>query len=230
MKLKIIRVIKEISDIKSLMFTKVNISFKPGQYLTYKIDVKDPKGNLRPFSIASSPTEDFLMLSTKISQTPFKQTLNKLKISNEIEASGPYGEFVLDETKDAIMLSGGIGITPLRSMIKYAIDKKLKIKIILFYSNRVPEEILYRKELEEFAKNKNFILVNTITRPEESKEKWKGLTGRIDANLIKKYVKDYKNSLFYICGPPAMVDAMVAILKEMNIPQEKMKVEHFIGY
>ncbi|MEK6932763.1 MAG: FAD-dependent oxidoreductase, partial [Nanoarchaeota archaeon] len=130
----------------------------------------------------------------------------------------------------AVMLSGGIGITPLRSMIKYSLDKKLKIKITLFYSNKVPEEILYQKGLETFAKNRNFTLISTITEPEESKESWKGLIGRIDANLIKKYVKDFDNKIFYICGPPKMVDLMQNILKEMNIPQDQIKIEHFFGY
>lgn len=230
MKLKITKVIQETFDVKTLMFNKENINFKPGQYLTYKLNVKDDRAGIRIFSIAASPTENFLMLSTKISQSGFKQALNKLKVNDEIEASGPYGQFILDESKDAIMLSGGIGITPLRSMIKYTIDKKLKIKITLFYSNRIPEEIVYKKDLEEFSKNKDFTLVNTITRPEESKESWKGITGRIDNNLIKKYCKNLNNSIFYICGPPAMVDAMFNILKEMKINEDNIRIEHFIGY
>src|SRR3989344_9112987 len=99
MQLKIIKIIQETRDIKSLIFNKENLNFKPGQYLSYKLNVKDPKGSTRQFSIASSPTESFLMLSTKISQTPFKQELNKLKINDAVEASGPYGKFILDETK-----------------------------------------------------------------------------------------------------------------------------------
>ncbi len=229
MKLKINKVIQETFDVKTLIFNKENINFKPGQYLTYKLNVKDERSGIRIFSLASSPTENFLMLSTKISQSGFKQALNKLKVNDEIEANGPYGQFVLDETKDAIMLSGGIGITPLRSMIKYALDKKLKIKLTLFYSNKIPEEIVYKKDLEEFSKNKNFKLVSTITRPEEVKETWKGITGRIDASLIKKYCKNL-NSIFYICGPPAMVDAMANLLKEMKINEENIRIEHFTGY
>ncbi len=228
--LKINKIIEENSDIKTFVFKKGNIKFKPGQFLRYTFNIQDPRGNYRSFSVASSPTENFLMISTKISESPFKQMLDMLKISDEIEATGPYGNFVLDESKDAVMLSGGIGITPLRSMIKYSLDKKLKIKITLFYSNKVPEEILYQKELETFAKNRNFTLISTITEPEESKESWKGLIGRIDANLIKKYIKDFDNKIFYICGPPKMVDLMQNILKEMNIPQDQIKIEHFFGY
>lgn len=152
MLLKIIKIVQETRDIKSIIFNKDNLNFKPGQYLTYKLNVKDSKGSTRQFTIASSPTENFLMLSTKISQSPFKQELNKLKVNDAIETFGPYGKFILDENKDAVMLSGGIGITPLRSMIKYALDKKLRINITLFYSNKIPEEILYREELEKFKK------------------------------------------------------------------------------
>ena len=230
MLLKINKIINETEDIKTFIFEKQKINFKSGQFLNYKLDVKDPRSSTRSFSIASSPTENFLMLSTKISQSPFKQMLNLMNVNDEIEAAGPYGIFILDEIKDVVMLSGGIGITPLRSMIKYSLDKKLKVKITLFYSNKIPEDILYRKELETFAKNRNFTLVNTITEPKESKESWKGITGRIDENLIKKYVKDFNNKIFYICGPPKMVDAMVEILKGMNIPQQQIKIEHFLGY
>ena len=220
---------QEALDIKSFKFSKENINFIPGQYLSVKLDVKDDKGKLRSFSIASSLNEDFIMIATKMTGSNFKNKLSSLKTGTKVEVTGPYGNFTLDETKDAIMLSGGIGITPLRSMIKYAAEKKLKNKIILFYSNRVPEEIAFRKDLENLAKlNKNFTLLNTITRPEESKETWNGLTGRIDADLIKKYINN--NTLFYICGPPGMVDAMANILKEMNISQNRIKIEHFTGY
>ena len=220
---------EEALDIKSFKFSKENINFIPGQYLSVKLDVKDDRGNMRSFSIASSPNEDFIMIATKMTGSNFKNKLSSLKTGTKIEVTGPYGNFTLDETKDAIMLSGGIGITPLRSMIKYATEKKLKNKIALLYSNRIPEEIAFRNELEQLAReNENFTLVNTITRPEESKETWNGLKGRIDSNLINKYIKN--NTLFYICGPPGMVGAMVNILKEMNISQNRIKIEHFTGY
>ncbi|MEK6933194.1 MAG: FAD-binding oxidoreductase, partial [Nanoarchaeota archaeon] len=95
--LKINKIIEENSDIKTFVFKKGNIKFKPGQFLRYTFNIQDPRGNYRSFSVASSPTENFLMISTKISESPFKQMLDMLKISDEIEATGPYGNFVLDE-------------------------------------------------------------------------------------------------------------------------------------
>ena len=129
------------------------------------------------------------------------------------------------------MLSGGIGITPLRSMIKYSSDKKLDIPVTLFYSNRTPEEIAFREDFSTIEKeNTNFKIVNTITNKEDSKEEWQGLTGFIDEKMIKENSQNLDTSIFYICGPPKMVDAMVNLLKTMNIDSARIKIEHFTGY
>ncbi len=229
MKLKVINAFKENFDTKTIVFEKNNFKFKPGQYLALKLEVKDPKGNMRTFSISSSPTENFLSITTKITNSPFKQLLDNLKVGDKIEINGPYGSFILDENKDAIMLTGGIGITPLRSMIKYSVDKKLKSNQILFYSNKIPEEQLYSSEFEKFSKYSNFKKIDTITRVEESKENWEGITGRIDKNLIIKHVKDL-NQIFYISGSRSMVEEILKILEEMNIPKENIKSEFFSGY
>jgi hypothetical protein len=154
--------------------------------------------------------------------------LESLKKGDIVEAKGPYGSFTLDESKPAVMLSGGIGITPLRCMIKYATDKKLATKITLFYANRNPEEIAFKKDLDNWQKeNKNVNVVYTVT---EGDEKWTGLTGYVDEKMIKNNVKMTKDTLFYICGPPTMVDAMVNLLKSMKIDDSRIRIEHFTGY
>lgn len=211
-----------------------DFAYKPGQYVNMTLEVEnDPKGNTRQFSIASSPTEDFLMFATKISDSPFKQKFSKLEKGDVVKVRGPFGQFILEEdpNKQHVMLSGGIGITPLRAMIKYATDKKLPLKIVLLYSNKTPEEIAFSEEFEKWEKqNENLKIVNTITRPEESKEKWEGKTGRIDDRMIREFVPDFKKAEFYVVGPPGMVDAMVDILEEMKISEEQINVEHFTGY
>lgn len=236
LKLKVKKIVDETPDTKSIYLglTNTNFEFKPGQFVALYLDVNDPKGNRRAFSIASSPTEkDFLLLASKITDTPYKNKLNSLKQGDEVVIDGPYGKLELqsDYSQKAIMLAGGIGITTLRCFIKYATDKKLPLKIVLLYSNKTPEDIAFKKDLDNLTKqNKNFILVNTITRPEESKTKWKERIGRIDENLVKEYAKDLDKAIYYVIGPPAMVDAMLQILKNLKIKEDKIKIERFFGY
>jgi len=220
---------KESIDAITVKFLKPQIDYKPGQYLLYSLPVEDPKGNSRPFSLASSPTEDFLMLTTKLSGSVFKNKLASLNKGDTINARGPFGRFVLQDSKKHLMIAGGIGITPFRSMIKYAIENKIKQSITLFYSNKVPEEIAFRNELDKWQqRNENFKLIHTITRPEESKEQWSGRVGRIDSELIKEHLDI--DTIIYVCGPPGMVDAMLELLKEIGVPDERVRAERFAGY
>lgn len=220
----------EAADSRTLRFAKpAGMEYRAGQYMTYMLPVQDPRGPTRQFSLASSPTEDFLQLTTMLSDSPFKQKLAGMEKGDTIKASGPHGQFLLSEGKDHLFIAGGIGITPFRSMIKFITDKKLGQKITLLYSNKTPQEIAFFSELLGWKKlNPNLKFIHTITRPEESTELYVGRTGRIDAELIKKYLND--DSTVYVCGPPAMVDAMLELLKGMNVLDSRIRYESFKGY
>ena len=229
--LTLIETKQETPEVKSIKLgLPERIDYKPGQYMAVELDVDDPEnGNSRPLSIASSPTENFLLFSTKISQTLFKQKFNSLKVGDKVKLKGPMGIFTLKEdAKEVILLGGGIGITPFRDMIKYSVDKKLPIKLTLLYSNRTPADIVYKNEWVIFEKqNKNLKVVNTIT---ENTTGWSGKTGRINESMIKEFCDDVDNAIFYICGPPGMVDGLSNLLKTMNINPQNIKVEKFVGY
>src|SRR3989338_6104933 len=228
LELPIIGIREETPTIKSIKIQKDNFDYKPGQYVQMELETGDEE-NIHPLSIASSPTEDFLMFSTKISNSTFKQKLFSLKVGDKIKIKGPMGVFVLNENaKNIVFLGGGIGITPFRNMIKYSTDKKLPIKLTLLYSNKTPNEICYRDGWPIMEKeNPNLNVVNTIT---DGTADWNGRKGKIDEKMIKEFCKDFDNTIFYICGPPAMVDAMSNLLKSMNIPSPNVKIEKFIGY
>ncbi|MBI4018115.1 MAG: FAD-dependent oxidoreductase [Candidatus Aenigmarchaeota archaeon] len=227
--LQVLENTKEASDSIRVKFVKPDIHYKPGQYMIYELPVQDPKGPARDFSLASSPTEDFLMLTTKLTGSPFKQKLAQLRVGDVIDASGPFGGFTIADGPRHLFVAGGIGITPFRSMIKFATDRKLQQEITLLYSNKVPEEIAFRDELEKWRQqNENLKVVHTITRPEESAEKWNGRTGRVDAGLIKENLD--AETVVYVCGPPAMVDAILALLKDMDVPEQRTRAEKFEGY
>jgi ferredoxin-NADP reductase len=165
-------------------------------------------------------------------QSAFKRKLASLAHGERVTVGGPIGNFVLheDTSRVAVMLCGGIGITPVRSMIKYATDVRLTLQIVLLYSSKTPEDILYRREFEDWKKaNPMLRVVHTITRPESSSERWDGLTGRITENVIRENA-ELADAIFYICGPPSMVESMISILSAMKVPSENVKKEKFTGY
>src|SRR5215207_322114 len=223
---------------------KRQLECSAGQFAFFDIGgvYNDPEGPIRHFTIASSPTEGFIMISTRIRDTPYKKRLSSLEENTTIvRVRGPEGKFTLHEdySKPAVFLSGGIGVTPFRSMIKYATDKQLPIKIIMFDSNRNQTNILYKKEFDECANmNKNLEIIYTISDDERGQSSsaandWKGEYGRIDKAMILKYLDTnmLNNSIFYICGPPSMLKAMQSLLQDdLEIPKERIKVEEFTGY
>src|SRR5215203_6041513 len=205
------------TDVVSFKFSKDNddqinnktLNYNAGQFAFFDIGqvYNDPKGPIRHFTISSSPTENFIMLTTRIRDSPY------------------------------------------RSMIKYATDMQLPLPIIMFDSNRDRNNILFKKEFDDWASiNKNLKIIYTISEKEEEEEEqqqhneqsplstandWKGEYGRIDKAMILKYVDTnvLNDSIFYICGPPNMLKAMQTLLQEdLEIPKERIKVEEFTGY
>ena len=225
---------------------KTLLDYTAGQFAFFDIGevYNDPKGPLRHFTISSSPTENFVMFTTRMRDSPYKKKLSTLEKGTQVKLRGPEGQFVLhqDYTNPAVFLSGGIGVTPFRSMIKYATDMQLPVKIIMFDSNRNRNNILFKKEFDDWANmNKNLKIIYSISEKDLNDEQsslsiandWKGEYGRINKAMILKYVDTnvLNNSIFYICGPPSMLKAMQSLLQEdLEIPKERIKVEEFTGY
>src|ERR671920_70440 len=225
---------------------KTSLDYKAGQFAFFDIGgvYNDPKGPIRHFTISSSPTENFIMFSTRIRDSPYKKRLSTLDEGATVKVRGPEGQFVLHEdySKPAVFFSGGIGVTPFRSMIKYATDKQLPLQIVMFDSNRNRDNILFKKEFDEWANiNKNLKIIYTISEDEQQQQPsssttandWRGEHGRIDKAMILKYLDSnmLDNSIFYICGPPSMLKAMQSLLQDhLEIPKERIKVEEFTGY
>ena len=114
------------------------------------------------------------MFTTRIRDSPYKKRLSTLDKGAKVKVKGPEGHFVLhqDYSKPAVFLSGGIGVTPFRSMIKYATDKELAVKITMFDSNRNTDNIIFKKEFDDWAKiNKNVKIIYTITDDKETHER-----------------------------------------------------------
>lgn len=207
--------------------------FKAGQYLKMRLphDNPDEKGMGRDFSIASSPTKKSeIIIMTKDGPSSFKQALMNLKPGHEVEFRAPFGTLVLPETasQPQILLTGGIGITPFISMVEYWVDKKLDFPLKLIASYSTSEEIILKDMFEKFdMEYSSFEYIPTVTHPDSS---WNGETGRIDKDLLEKYIPDLRNCTYYIVGPQAMNLALSELLETENIPDENVRLEDFFGY
>ncbi|HLB99701.1 MAG TPA: xylene monooxygenase, partial [Candidatus Bathyarchaeia archaeon] len=121
-----------------------------------------------------------------------------------------------------------IGITPLMSICKFCTDKQLKTKITLLYGCRTESDIAFRKELEEMQKqNSNLKVVFTLN---EASSDWRGVVGVINADMVKREIPDHKETMFYTCGPPPMVEVMEKLVESLGLPKTQLKREYFSGY
>jgi len=245
MKVKLLRRETAAKDTVSFYFEPQEaVTRAPGQYFYLvlpELKYPDERGPKRQFTISSSPTEGPILRITvrtradKISG--FKKTLYELPDGAMIDAEGPNGHYILDETTpvvgEQVFIAGGIGITPYRCFMKYAIDKGLTTPMHLIYSNSTPDEITFKDELESWARDHANIKIDMIvSHPEESQIPWTGLTGHVDVALIEKLVPNYKaeTTTLWMCGPPPMVDAIDEALGKAGIPSQRRKIEKFTGY
>jgi ferredoxin-NADP reductase len=151
----------------------------------------------------------------------------------KVEIAGPFGSFTLHEksARPAIMLVGGIGITPFRSIVKDATEHSLPHNIYLFYSNRRPEDAAFLDELTGLQqKNQNFHFIPTMTEMEKSSRPWNGETGYITREMIERHVPNREDAVYYSAGPAMMVSAMRKIITDMGVSGDDFRTEEFIGY
>lgn len=229
-KAKIKEIIQRNYNVKSFRLEiPGNLDFKAGQFLSVKLE-NNPKLK-RYLSISSSPTERcYLEFTKKITQSDFSKALDNLKAGDEVIIEYPFGKFVLDgfSTKIAF-LSGGIGITPIRSICKYVVDKNLGIDVVLVYSNRSVRDIVFKDDFDAMVKSYPSLRVAHVLC--ETEPGFKCAVGLINSGIIKNEIPDYLERKFYLCGPPQMVEAMRKILtQELALPSDKIIMENFQGY
>ncbi len=193
----------------------------------------DSEGDARTFTLASAPHEPELMIATRMRDTAFKRVLRTAPAGMTVTIDGPNGEMTLheDARRPAVFLAGGIGITPFLSMIRHATHKRLPHRLVLFYSNRRPDDAAFLPELEEMQyANSNYRLVATMAEPEKSVECWWGETGFIRRDMLERHLPDLDSPVYYFAGPPAMTMAMRKMLEDIGIREQAMRYEEFYGY
>ena len=225
------QIIPRTHDVTSFRFPRPSeLDYKPGQFLYITIKQGD-KELSKHFSFSSSPTEkDHIEFTKKFTDHEFSMALKAARVGDWARIDAPFGQFTFEgEYPKIALLGGGIGITPFVSFCKNATDKSLSSKITLFYGCRTPEDIAFRKEFEDWAKqNRNLELIFTVNQP--APPDWTGSTGTINTDLVKEHLPDYQQNIFYTCGPPPMIEAMEKLVVSLGLSKEKLKRELFTGY
>ena len=204
-------------------------AFKPGQHL--KLTLADQEGMSRRLSISSSPTEEGCLEVTKrITASRFSRMLDAAKAGDAVRISYPMGECTFEGECDRIaLLSGGIGITPFRSICGFIADKRLDTSVVVIYSNRSADEIAFQSDFDALQRSRpNIRVVHTLSRAGLD---WPGRRGRIDAALVREEIPDFARRRFFVCGPPQMVSDLEALLRnELGVSQQQIRTEKFEGY
>jgi len=215
------------------------MTFKAGQFMDLTLidpPETDAEGNTRGFSINSAPHEPDLIFTTRLRDTAFKRVLRSMPLGTGMRIEGPFGNFTLHNNKDrpAVLLAGGIGITPFRSIVRRAAHEKMRHRIVLFYVNRRPEDAPYLDELSRFEReNPSFTFVPTMTRLRDSHASWTGETGHLDGSMILRYLRlsdPQATAIYYVAGPPRMVAGLHEMLNTIGIDDDDIRMEDFAGY
>ena len=238
-----IGVLDETDDVKTFRFVAdppVLFTYKPGQFVTLKLEINGKQVS-RSYTISSSPSRPHtLEISIKRIVPPasplaepdgfVSQWLHdNITVGSKIKLSGPVGKFtcLANPFPKILLLSAGIGITPMMSMSRWMCDTGSDCDIIFFHSARTPRDFIFRQELELMsARHQNFHLAVSTTRREPG-QTWFGLTGRLDATMLQVVAPDFRERSVYVCGPHGFMDNVKAMLQALGYPMQNYHEESF---
>lgn len=233
--LRVGRIFQETGDVKT--FRLVNpaggtlpFDYLPGQFITVTVPNGESTAR-RSYTIASSPTQrDYIEITVKHAPDGVVSGYLHTNVSEGglLHLSGPAGAFVFTgrECKCIVLIAGGVGITPLMSVIRYLLDRSWTGEIFLVYGSRAPEDIIFREELDYLARRHiNLHVVITVMQSEGTN--WSGPQGIISKELLAKSIPDLPSRYIHICGPVPMMEATKQILSELGIAKDRIKTEAF---
>ena len=232
--LELVQITQQTPDSKTLRFAvrgRRKFDALPGQFLTFSL-LFDGKKETRCYSICSSPARSgYVEITVKrVHNGCVSLFLNdRASIGMTVEATGPFGHFCLSppDDKKVVMLAAGSGITPMMAMLRYIDDLCLGTETTLLYCVRTVKDIIFHHELDELQtrlKTFRYHLLLSQANPD-----WQGARGRINHEFICKAVPEVKDRMFFLCGPPAFMEAARGILKELGVQPERIRQESFGG-
>jgi ferredoxin-NADP reductase len=205
-------------------------AFKPGQFVM--VHLFEPDGSVwakTAYSISTAPIEskDRFEIGVRLAGD-FTKRMHALKEGDTVGIQGPFGVFTLrDGATRSVFFAGGIGITPIRGMIREALLSTRNQELFLIYCNRSKDMIAYEDDFRVLASSHpNFHPIFVIER--DLPDAWDGERGRISADIIKKHLPSLDDTDYYVCGPPPFMDAVRGILEAEGVDvKARMSKETF---
>jgi ferredoxin-NADP reductase len=209
--------------------------YRAGQFIDITLidpPETDAEGNTRGFSISSAPSEDVITITTRLRDTAFKRVLREMPLGTDVRIEGPFGDLRLhNAARPAVVLTGGIGITPFRSLVLQAIRTGgLRYPVVIFYANRRPQDAAFLDELRELAMHEpNLTLVPTMSGLDAG-DTWQGERGHIDAGMLGRHLDGLTDAIYYLTGPPGLVHGLRTMLVDAAVDEDDIRTEEFTGY
>jgi len=201
--------------------------WKPGQFIT--INLPDDPKTRRAYSLSSSPLDGhFLEITIKQMGSFGTRVYEMVKEGTVLQVIPPRGKFVLPANPDVpvMLISGGSGVTPYRSMMRYLIQKKLPTRVVNLYSARVPADIIFKDEFETLCRvDPNFRFFVTCTRVPPEDLSWTGLRGRVNTEMFLRFSPDAGRTVYYSCGSHDFIAGTTKLLYDMGLPKERVIFE-----
>jgi ferredoxin-NADP reductase len=210
-------------------------TYRAGQFVDITLldpPETDAEGNTRGFSISSAPSEDVIMITTRLRDTAFKRVLQAMPLGTPVLIEGPFGDLRLHHAdRPAVILTGGIGITPFRSILLETIRSGgLPYPVFVLYANRRPQDAAFLDELRALAEqDANLRFVPTMSGLDAS-DAWEGERGHIDASMLGRHLEGVTNAIYYLTGPPGMVHGLRTMLIDAGADEDDIRTEEFTGY
>ncbi|HEV2328184.1 MAG TPA: ferric reductase-like transmembrane domain-containing protein [Verrucomicrobiae bacterium] len=233
--LRVARITQETPDVRTFRFVPPNggrlpFEHQAGQYLILSLLIDGKKVN-RTYTISSPPMRtDFCEITVKHEENGYasRHLHEMVREGDMIRVSAPAGRFVFDKTKadSIVLIAGGVGITPLMSILRDLTDRNWNGGIFFIYSAKTESDIIFRKELADLQKKFSNLRVHvTLSRADGAD--WSGHKGRVSGPFLGMCVPSLATRSVYICGPQTMMTPTVQLLRDAGVPQEKIKLEEF---
>ncbi len=213
----------------------IGFEYKPGQSIDLTLiepSETDAKGARRALSLVSAPSDRDLMIATRVRESAFKRLLSAAPVGSYVQVEGPFGSMTLhsNRARPAVLIAGGIGITPFMSILRQSAHDHLGQQFLLIYSNRRPEDAAFLSELQQLQGQLSLQLIGIMTGMDKSTAAWEGRRGKIDAALLKELTMGLASPVFYVAGPPSMNDAVRRALNANGVSDDDIRSEDFSGY
>jgi len=204
------------------------LRFQPGQFAWITVR-KTPFDHVEhPFSITSSAENRESLCFTIKELGDFTSSIGDFKAGEKAYVDGPHGALTMDRYPDLpgfVFIAGGVGVTPMISMLRTMADRNDQRPVLFFYANRDWESVTFREEIAELENRLNLRTVHVLEKPPAD---WGGERGYLTAEIFEAGLPEERASLqYFICGPEPMMNAVEGALKTLHIPPGMVRTERF---